>query len=289
LVPPAAKGTPVAQVGEVTVTAEQLEARLQLDQAARNGPQTLAALRDLRDDQVRFELLARAAVNRQLDRDPEVIDAARQVMVRKLLQQDLGPTAADQAAADAQARAYYTEHRSNWRLPEKRRFAQIELAHTAAGRSQAQGLIERMRRHHDLPQTFAAMAQKLSRDTTTRAHGGEEPFSTFDEVAKGFGSTFATAVFAHDIAEAPATLLLQPIETARGWHVVCVLSRREALVRSFDEVKDIIEARLAASGREARFAAYLNQLRKTCPVALYDTPLEQVAARWKAHAHGSAR
>jgi parvulin-like peptidyl-prolyl isomerase len=283
---PVAKGTPVAKVGAATITAEHLEARLQNEQAEHRGPQTVDALRDLLDDEVRFELLAQAGIRRQLDRDPEVINAARRVMVRKLLEQDLGPSLADRMAAEATARAYYDKHRNNYLQPEKRRFAQIELPHTAAGKSQAQGLIERMRRHHDLKETFAAMAQKYSRDSTTRSHGGEEAFATVDEVTRGFGSNVASAVFGQDPNDMAKTLVPQPIESPRGWHVVYVLARREALAREFSEVKDAIHARLTTEGREEKFQAYLNDLRKTTPVAIYEAPMSQVVSRWKARAHG---
>lgn len=283
LVPQATEGTPVARVGDVVITAEQLEARLMTQQQDHRTAQNIAVLRDLLDDEVRFELLARAALARNLDRDPEVVDAARKVMVRKLLQRDMGPNEADAAAAEAAARSYYDKHRSSYLLPEKRRFSQIELPHTQAGRQQAQGLIDRMRRHHDLHETFSAMAAKFSRDVTTRTHGGDEPFETYDEVSRGFGPEVATAIFAQDPATIPQTLVPQPIESHRGWHVIFVAARREALVRDFAEVRDAIHAKLAASGREEKFESYLNALRKTCPVAIYDGPLEKIVARWKAH------
>jgi peptidyl-prolyl cis-trans isomerase C len=283
LVPVAAEGTPVARVGDVIITAEQLEARLMTQQIDHRTAQNMGVLRDLLDDEVRFELLARAALVRHLDKDPEVIDAARKVMVRKLLQRDMGPNEADAAAAEAAARSYYDKHRSSYLLPEKRRFSQIELPHTPAGRAQAQGLIDRMRRHHDLRETFSAMAAKFSRDVTTRAHGGDEPFETYDEVSRGFGPEVATAVFAQDPASIPTALVTTPIESHRGWHVLYVAARREALVREFAEVKDAIHAKLAASGREEKFEAYLNALRKVTPVAVYEGPLENIVARWKAH------
>ena len=49
-------------------------------------------LREFVEDQIRLELLARAGVERGLANDPEVVRAARSVMVRKLLRSDLGPT-----------------------------------------------------------------------------------------------------------------------------------------------------------------------------------------------------
>lgn len=283
LVPLPTDGTPVARVGDVVITAEQLEARLMTQQADHRTAENMGVLRDLLDDEVRFELLARAALVRHLDKDPEVIDAARKVMVRKLMQRDMGPNEADAAAAEAAARSYYDKHRSSYLLPEKRRFSQIELPHTPAGRAQAQGLIDRMRRHHDLHETFSAMAAKFSRDVTTRTHGGDEPFETYDEVSRGFGPEVATAIFAQDPTTMPSALVPQPVESHRGWHVVHVAARREALVREFADVKDAIHAKIASSGREEKFEAYLNGLRKVTPVAVYDGPLEKIVARWKAH------
>ena len=92
-VPP---GPLVAQVGPVTLTVEELGAR-----ARAQGPAGLRVLQERQElrrfveDQIRLELLAEAALDRGLARDPEVVATARKAMAQRLLAADLAPHLAD--------------------------------------------------------------------------------------------------------------------------------------------------------------------------------------------------
>ena len=77
----------------------------------------------------------------------------------------------------------------------------------------------------------------------------------------------------------PGTLAPEPVQSTRGWHVVKVVSRREALTRSLDEVRDDIRERLLKGKRSEHFDEYLAELKQRHPVALYDERLDEVLAR----------
>lgn len=271
----------MAQVGDIGITAEQIEKMAMSENEAHQSVARFEHLKDLTEDQIRFELLANAAVLRHLDQDPDVIDAARKIMVRKLLQRDLQETPEEAQQMDADVRAYYEKHQNSYLMPEKRRFAQIELPKTSAGRTQAQNLIDRMRRRPQLHDTFNAMAKRLSRDMTTRNQGGEEGFASFEEVVKRFGPDVATAVFTQEPDTIAKTLITHPVASAHGWHVIYVLARREALVRDFEDVQDSIRERLSGPLRTKKFETYINDLRQGIPVSFNPEPLKQLAARWQ--------
>ena len=83
---PEARGQVIARVGQGVITGEQLLERVRAQGHGGKAFETPRGRRELLDDAIRFELLAQAGQDRGLMNDPEVIDAARRVMVRKLLQ-----------------------------------------------------------------------------------------------------------------------------------------------------------------------------------------------------------
>ncbi len=274
--PPAA-GPAVAKVGEVSLTVDEVVARLRAQgtaSARRHADQ--AKLREFVEDQIRFELLARAARERGLANDPDVVDAARKVMVRKLLLADLGPvTFANAEVADAAIAAYYDKHKDQYQQPEKRRIAHVQLAPTPAGKALADSLLAKLRAHPEDKNQLRTLAARHSLDPETRQVGGEVPFTTYDEMEATYGPTFAGKVF----AAAPGALIDTALQSTRGWHLVRVVSQREALTRSLDEVGEDIRERLLKTQRAEVFERYLQSLRERYPVALYEEHLAEVLAR----------
>ena len=139
-----APGLTIARVGDRPISVEEIVDRIrQQGRVATKRYTDSKRMRQFIEDQVRFELLAQAALERGLDRDPDVVDAARKVMVRKLLQRDLAvdtlPTVADTAV-----QRYYQKHSHEYMQPEKRRIAEIRLAPTVEGQALAQSLIVRL-------------------------------------------------------------------------------------------------------------------------------------------------
>ena len=274
LEPPSAHGTPVARVGDVVITAEHIEHRLRAQGQSRYQFETVKGLRELIEDEVRFELLAQAAIDRGLARDPDVVDAARRLMVRKLLQRDLDPAVFEDAIGDETLRTFYERHRDNYLQPEKRRFAHIQLAATEEGRAIAQNLIEKLRSREDT--NFIAMASQYSVDETGRTRGADQAFQTRDDIKNEFGVTFAEQVFSLE----PGTIGPQPVQSVRGWHVLKVVARREALARDFDEVREQIREKLLQGVRSKQFQSYVEEIRQTYPVAIYDDKLRALLSEW---------
>jgi peptidyl-prolyl cis-trans isomerase C len=269
-------GAAVARVGDVALTVEQIVQRLR-DQGsgAVRRYASREKLRDFVEDQIRFELLVRAGLERGLDRDPEVIQAARKVMVRKLLQKDLGPTVFEGKVSEERIRRYYDAHVDDYQQPEKRGFAHIQLEPSEAGRAVAQNILEKVRARPSDEKLFRAQVQRHTQDKESRARAGEVPFTSRNELTEELGPSFATEVF----RAPPGTLADEPVQSTRGWHVVKVVSRREALRRSLDEVRDDIRERLLKGRRSAHFDEYLSELKQRHPVALYEERLDEVLAR----------
>jgi len=271
---PASDALELARVGNAPILVDQVVSRLR-----KRGSNTLRRhadakkLRAFVDDQVRFELLALAARDRGLQHDPDVIDAARKVMVRKLLQHDLSSGAFDHVNDDAVDR-YYHRHSDEYVQPKKIRIDEIELAPTQEGRALAQGLIEQLRRQGDKKKGhFAHLARKHSRRKANKGPGISQLFKDKQEYITEFGQSFASVVFAGKTGDLVAT----PVQSIRGWHVVKVLAVREPLMRRVEHVREEIREKLMGGGRSRTFQKYLDEIRKRHPVAIYDGRIAELS------------
>lgn len=277
---PPADGVEVARVGRTALTTERLEERI-LDEGVLAAERYLDpdALRSFVEDQIRFELLAYAAIERDLHRDPDVIDAARKVMVRKLLERDLTGEAVGRPVAEEEVEAYYARNQSYYLQPAMRRIAHIQLSPDDDGRNLAISLLDQLqRREDDQDRQFRQLVLRHSLDTETRARGGELLFKTAEDLSDDFGLSFSREVF----GRTEDGLMPRPVQSIRGWHVVWVLSRRPELVRPLDEVREEIVEKLLEKQRARSFDRYLTALRERHPVVLHDHRLPELASTLRA-------
>ena len=270
LEPPPHKGLVLARVADATITSDQIRDRIKAQGENRKQYENSQAVRELVDDQIRFELLVRTALDRGLARDPDVIDAARKIMVRKLLQRDLDPAVYEDMAGDDALRSFYERHKDNYLQPEKRRFGHIQLAATEEGRAVAQSIIDLLKRRPNDSEQWSAAVSRYSVDPDSRGHNGEYPFQTRDDITEAFGQSFAATLFSLE----PGAIAPQPVASTRGWHVVKMVARRDALTRDFVEVRDQIREKLLQGQRSKQFQQYLQEIRQNYPVTVYQDRLQ---------------
>ena len=277
------QGPEVARVGDVPLSVSDVTARAREQGAdAVRRYSTPEKMRGFIEDQVRFELLVEAALERGLDRDPDVIDAARKVMVRKLLLADMGESATGRAVSQEAIQRYYDEHHSNYMQSEKRRMYDIRLAPTEEGRAQAVSIIRKLTaaanakapNAANLANLYRQQAMRHSTDHASRQRGGEVPFASKDEVIATYGPSYAARVFAMKAG----ALSEAPVQSTKGWHVVKVIAVRDALARGIDEVTEEIKAKLRRGNRSKLFEQYLSELKARHPIAIYDDRIEDVIA-----------
>lgn len=273
---PPRQGPVVARVGDVTITVADVVDRLHAQgSGAARRYSTKKKLRDFVEDQIRLELLARAAIERGLASDPDVVQAARSVMVRKLLLHDLGPAVGGGDVPEKSIVDYYERHKDDYQQPEKRRIAHVQLAPTNDGKALAQNILIKLSTQKAPRNLFRLMAVKHSVDQASRSQGGEIMYKSRIELTDTYGPSFADVVY----RLAPGTLGPEPVASTKGWHVVKVVSRREALTRSLDEVREEIREKLLKGQRSKLFDKYLAEIKQRYPVALHEERLEDVLAQ----------
>jgi peptidyl-prolyl cis-trans isomerase D len=187
---------------------------------------------------------AREAVRRRLDAVRiafPVLDASRPPAG---LEVTLEQVTEFLASRDAEARALYDERKERYDVPEqvRARHVLIQVApdaapeEVAAAEAEARGVLERLRQRED----FAAVAAEASDDAGSKANGGDLGFFRRGQMV----APFEEAAFSRAPGE-----LGDPVRTDFGFHVIRVEEKREAKLRTYEEVREELAREIL--GREA--------------------------------------
>lgn len=274
-------GTAIARGDGVTVTRDEFEAKLQEQSPLiRARYSTLERKKEFLENLLRFELLAAEAERQKLDRDPEVREAVRRLMVQRLVRKSFDEGAEAKAVSDADARAYFEAHLDEFQKPERLRLSGIFLraepgTPARAGKAaDAQRLLARIRSEEAKnPLAFSNAARDHSDDLLSKTAGGDLGHRTREELAKQQSAELAKAASAlRDVGQ-----LSSVVETPQGFWILKLAGRQPALDRSFDEVKGQLAARIAREKRSKGFDDFVTSLRAKAKIEIDDAALEKIA------------
>jgi len=174
---------------------------------------------------IRRKILSKRAIAMGLGKDPVVrrrIERAREnILVQTLKEQELKSL---KPPSDKAIQAYYQAHQADFTIPE-----QIHARHILVGSQDTADKVYRLlRRGGD----FATLAAQYSIDDGTKARGGD-----LNWFARGtMVAPFEEAAFA---LKKPGDIS-KPVHTQFGWHIIQLLGRRPATLKSLDEARDEI-------------------------------------------------
>lgn len=274
---PTGKGTPVVTFGGDSITAEQLQERLmEMSPQARARYQTLEQRKEYVEGLARFELLAAEAVRRGLQNDPDVVGAAKKVMVQKLIQAEAEEQM--KAVSDADLADYYQKHLTDYVRPELIRLGHVFVAAESPAektrrRPDAERLLEKARAL--APQDLAAfgkLARESSEDPRTRPLGGDLRYLSADELKTQYGPQVAEA------AEALRKTgdLSGLVETDRGFHFLKLQGRQSALELGLEEVKPQLRSRLLYEHRARGQERLLEELKRRASYQVNEQALAEL-------------
>ncbi|MGV3624793.1 MAG: peptidyl-prolyl cis-trans isomerase [Archangium sp.] len=272
-------GTWVAKFSGQTVTDAELAQRFaEMNPYARARFQTAEQRRDYVEGIARFELLAQEAVKKGLQNDPEVVEAARRVMVQQLLKKEVDESTA--GITDAQVAAYYEQHKSDYVKPAMTRLSHI--AFKPERRADAERVFAEAKALNPLDAAgFAKLARENTDDARTRELDGDMRFLSDEELTNQYGAEVAAAaaklVRVGDMAE---TL----VETPKALHVIKLQGRQLALNLSLEQAKPSIQQLLANESKQERFRALVERLKKDAKFEVNDPALAAMVVDPKAPA-----
>jgi peptidyl-prolyl cis-trans isomerase D len=170
-------------------------------------------------------------------RTPESVDL-------QFVRLDLADVAAGVEVTEDALREFYTQVAPERYVSTERRRARHILieagADDAAARTKAEQLVARAKGGED----FAALASENSDDPGSKGQGGDLGWAT----RESFVAPFSEALFAMAPGE-----IRGPVQTQFGYHVIRLEEVDAAHQRSFEEVRDEIEADFRRERAQARF------------------------------------
>ncbi|MFN0061129.1 MAG: peptidylprolyl isomerase [Myxococcaceae bacterium] len=276
---PEAKGTAVLKFGNDSVTVEQLSKRFgEMRPHVKAQVQTPDQRKAYAEQLGRFELLAAEAVRQGLANDPEVVEAAKKVLVQKVLWRQ-AEIAAPSVGEDEIA-AYYKAHAGDYAGVERWRLAHVFFA---AGEKDASRADKRKRAEAALsaakrmkPDDFAAfagLAKAASEEPRTQPLGGDMRFLTLDDLMKQYGAAVAAAAKPLETAGA-----LHPtvVETPLGFHVLKLMAKERSPERTLEQVRGQIEGALLQKKRTKVYESFIDGLKKTQGFSIDEKALAEV-------------
>jgi peptidyl-prolyl cis-trans isomerase C len=174
---------------------------------------------------IRRKILSKRAIAMGLDKDPVVrrrIERAREnILVQTLKEQELKTL---KPPSDKAIETYYQSHQADFTIPE-----QIHARHILVGSEETATKVYRLlRRGKD----FATLAAQYSIDDGTKARGGDLNWFSHGTMVAPFEEAAFALKHPGDIS--------QPVHTQFGWHIIQLLGRRPATLKSLDEARDEI-------------------------------------------------
>jgi len=256
----APRGAVVARVGEAELHEADLE-RL----VAREPGTPASRIKDpvrrkeLIDGLVRFELLARAAEQAGLMRDPDAIHAQRQIAVTKLVNQALGGVATpDAVPREDVEREYRARRSSEFTLPPAAHVRHVRVADA----KRAAQIVERARAlSPDDDAGFVALVAANGEDDATRAAGGDLGF--VDRTSR-----LPPAIVEAALSLAEPGAVAGPLPIGSGYEVLRLVSRRAAAVSPQSAVEETIRQRLYRERRAQLLDELVKKLRNETKVEL---------------------
>ncbi len=271
-------GHAVAKGAGITITAEEFKAKMdEQSPFIRARYTTLERKREFLENLIRFELLVAEARRQKLEKDPEVEEMLKKILVQRLVRKAFDDGA--KSAPEGELKKYYDDHRGEFVQPERVRVSQIFIraersAPERAGRaSDARKVLARLKSEETKnPLAFASVAREVSDDLQTKATGGDLGYRSLDEIARAHGTRVAEAAKSLKNVGDESTI----IESDLGFHILKLTARQPALDRPFDAVKEQLASRIGRERRTREFDEFVKKLREKSGIEISDAELDKI-------------
>lgn len=276
---PGKSGTPVARGNGIVVTADEFKARLdEQSPFIRARYTTLERKKEFLDNLIRQEILAAEAERQGLDKDPDVRNTLRKIMVQKLVQKKFQPDANPPDVPEADLARFYEEHKAEYVRPRRVRVHALVL-NAAPGTPERAKKLALARKtlakvkaeEKKNPMAFAQEVAQVSEDQASKQLAGDLQFRSYDELEKTYSKAVADAAFALKPGEYSGV-----VEAPTGFFILRFTGEQPELNRTLDQVRPQIAAKLSRDRKTKEFDEWMKQLRESAQVTVDDKALEAV-------------
>lgn len=261
-------GRVVARVGEGAITEDAFA-----EAAARTAPAgpelTADERKEVLDKLVTEEILFQEAAAKGLYRDPKV----RKIMVNLLLREEVYDEVKAADISPEELQSYYESHKEEFTVPEKLQIKRIFIRFGGdSNRTQddamtlAKDLMTRIKKD---PTVFKDLAEQYSDDPYKR-RGGDLGY-----VAKD-GKPGVPPEVIEKAFTLPLNQVSEPFVAGEGVNLLLVPARREAVERTFEQMKGSVLRRLKNDRFQQATDAYIAKAKSGYTVSVDDSVLQSV-------------
>ena len=261
--------TPLAKIDDVTITLGEFQERINRQSPYIRARYTsLEQKKEFLESLVRFEVLAKEAYRRGLDKDPEVVRTMKQVMIQKLMRDEFDAKVTADTVADAEMKAYYDANLAEYVKPEEVRVSAIILKNKAQAE---RVLLEAKGEPGKTNKGFRDLVMKYSSDEETKLRGGDLRYLELQSkdvpaaVIKGAFGLVNTG----DVSGV--------IEAGNGtFYILKQTGRRKSMTKSFDDAKPQIRNKLFREKRMQAQKDFIDNLRGKAKIEINEPNLAKV-------------
>ncbi len=265
---------PLVKIGDSVITvgdfAEELAQKSPYLRARWSAPERR---RQLLDEMVKFELLAREAGRRGLDDDDEVVRTKKQVMIQQMMKTEFEDKVKLADITDQEIDAYYKAHPEEFNKPAQMRASAILVRDEA----KAKKLLKQVLDHQEDNALWRQLAEQNNEDPATKDRFGDLQFFSLPaqrlEGDPPVPSAIAETAFK---LEKIGQVAPQLIKTDLGFHLVKLTGKRKELARTLEHARRPIQHKLWREKREAAIESFVKGLREKSKVEEHRELLAQV-------------
>ncbi|HEX4420441.1 MAG TPA: peptidyl-prolyl cis-trans isomerase [Kofleriaceae bacterium] len=260
---------PLAKIDDVTITLGELQERINRQSPYIRARYTsLEQKKEFLDSLIRFEVLAKEAARRGLDKDPEVVRTMKQVMIQKLMRDELDLKITADTITDPEMKAYYDANLAEFVKPEEVRISSIIIKNRAQADRVA---LEARGEPGKTNKGFRDLVNRYSQDEDSKLRGGDLRY--FDAQTKDVPAPVVKAAFAlvntGDVSGV--------VDAGNGtWYVLKQTGRRRSMTKGFDDAKPAIRNKLFRDKRVAAQKDFVDNLKSAAKIEINDANLTKV-------------
>ena len=260
---------PLAKIDDVTITLGELQERINRQSPYIRARYTsLEQKKEFLDSLIRFEVLAKEAYKRGLDKDPEVVRTMKQVMIQKLMRDEFDARITADTVSDAEMKSFYDANIAEYVKPDEVRVSVIILKNRAQAERVA---LEARGEAGKTNKGFRDLVNRYSQDEDSKLRGGDLRY--FDASTKDVPAPVVKAAFAlintGDVSGA--------IDAGNAtWYVLKQTGRRKSMTKSFDDAKPAIRNKLFRDKRQAAQKDFVDGLKTAAKIEINEANLAKV-------------
>lgn len=261
--------TPLAKIDDVTITLGEFQERINRQSPYIRARYTsLEQKKEFLDSLVRFEVLAKEAYRRGLDKDPDVVRTMKQVMIQKLMRDEFDSKVTADSVADEDMKKYYDANLDEYVKPEEVRVSAIILKNKAQAE---RVLLEAKGDAGKTNKGFRDLVMKYTQDEETKLRGGDLRY--LELANKDVPAPIVKAAF----ALANTGDVSPVIDAGNGtFYILKQTGRRKQMTKSFEDAKPQIRNKLFREKRLKAEQEFIDGVRAKAKVEINEANLAKV-------------